>query len=98
MKHVIYRPLHRDELGDIMPKKTELRITTKMVQVPLVAGNEIIDGQDLMTFLQKPVGQMGPQEAGPACHHTRWHSSGLERIPREGKPTTGVSILLAAEF
>ena len=42
MKDIIYRPLHRNKLGHIMPKKTESFFTSQMIEIALVARKQIV--------------------------------------------------------
>ncbi len=91
MEHVVHRSFHRDELGHVMTEKAKLRIAHEMVQVSFVARDQIVDGQYLVPFFEKAVGQMGAQESGPSRHHAGWHPYGLESFPPQRKPTAGIS-------
>jgi hypothetical protein len=51
MQDSIHRPRHEYKIGNIMPNKHEIRITSQVIQVFMAAGDEIIHPYDLMAFL-----------------------------------------------
>ncbi len=49
-----------------MPQKLEARLVVQVVDVPLSAGEEVIDARHLVTLLQQPVAKVRAEEAGTA--------------------------------
>ena len=98
MKDVVDRTFQGDELRDVVLEKTELWVVAEVAEISLVPGDQVVHSQDLVTFLEKAIGQMGSEESGPARHHADWHPSGLESFQPQGKPTTGVGGASGPEF
>ncbi len=54
-----------NEVRDVVLDEREILVAGEMLDVLEVAGDEIIDRDDAMTFRQQPVGQMRPEKTGP---------------------------------
>jgi hypothetical protein len=69
MPDVVNRTLEEYELGNVLMYEAEIVIARQMRKVIHVAGDEIVQGDDLVTSLQKQIHQMRPEESGPAGDH-----------------------------
>jgi hypothetical protein len=66
MKNVIdFFFRQENEVGNVVLDEPVILVPGQMPDVRVAARDEIVDCDDAMTFCQKPVGQMGPQKAGP---------------------------------
>lgn len=55
-----------NEIGNVMLDEAEIIVPGQMPDVRRIAGDQIIDGDNAMTFGQKPVDEMRPQKASAA--------------------------------
>ena len=53
-------------IADIVPDQLKARISQQVLNIPLPSGEEIIEAEDLMPFVQEPFTEMGAEEAGTA--------------------------------
>jgi hypothetical protein len=53
----------------------EALVTEQVLDVLQIAGDEIVQADDLIPFVEDPLAQMGAQESGPAGDHVSSHSS-----------------------
>src|SRR5206468_11158425 len=53
----------KNEIGDVVFHEAEIFVSGKMPNVCRVAGHQIIDGNDPVTFRQKPVHQVRAKKA-----------------------------------
>ena len=66
MKHVIDLLFREEnEIRDVVLNEAEILVAGEMANVRSVAGDEIVDGDDAMTFCQKPVGRCDPRKPAP---------------------------------
>ena len=64
MKDIINLAGGKDKVGYVMPDKAEMGVPREVGQIFLVAGDEIVHPNDIMTFSDQTVRQMGTEEAG----------------------------------
>ena len=69
-----------------------------MVQIPLVARDQVIHRQDLMTFLEQAIRKVGTQKSRPPRNHTDRHSYGLGSFLFQRKPWTRLPPAFGACF
>ena len=60
--------LYIEREGDVVAQEFEARMADEMLDVALLAGEEIIDADDLMADLEQAVAQMRAEKAGAASH------------------------------
>ena len=66
MKNTIYVTFGIERLANIPLAEFEPRVAPQMLDIPGVAGDEIIQPDDLVAFGDQPVAQVGADEAGRA--------------------------------
>ncbi len=69
VKHVVdllFR--NKDEVRDVVFDEPEILVPGEMADVRRVTGDEIVDGDDTMTFCQKPIRQMRAEKARTSSH------------------------------
>jgi len=54
--------------ADVVAHEFEARVVVQMVDIALVAGEEVIDAEDFIAPFEKPVDQVRAKEAGASCH------------------------------
>lgn len=73
MENEVYRPVDRDEVGDVMLDELEVWMRAKVGEVGFRTGDEVIDADHPMAFVEKPIAEMGtekPRAAGNnGCGH-----------------------------
>jgi len=67
---VVNRPIQKNELGDVLLDKFEVRIAAQMRDIVDGAGHKIIDTDNLVSARKEQVGQMRTEEAGSAGNDT----------------------------
>ena len=63
MEDVVQRPAHVDVLRDVLVDEREIRHRQQMLDVPHVACDEVVHGDDLEAVTHEPFTQVGAQEA-----------------------------------
>ena len=58
--------LHVERKRHVVPDELEARMVVQVVDVPLVAGEQVVDAEDLVPLLEQPIAQMRAEEAGAA--------------------------------
>jgi len=60
-------PVDFEENGidDIVPDKLEAVVIQQVLDIPLMAGEEVIQANYLVILINQPAAEMGAQEAGP---------------------------------
>ena len=82
----IERSGQEDVLRDVVLDELEPGIPGKVLDVPDVARDQIVEPDHLVTFRQEPIAKMGPQKtAGPG--HEYPHSN-LPRASKAGEPAS----------
>jgi len=62
-------PVDFEENGidDIVPDKLEAVVIQQVLNIPLMAGEKVVQANYFVALLNKPATEMGAQEAGPTC-------------------------------
>jgi hypothetical protein len=58
MEDVINVPGDKNKIGDIVSDEAEMLISSQMGQVVFVSGDEVVQPDHIMTFGDKPIGQV----------------------------------------
>jgi hypothetical protein len=83
MKDAIDRPIDRNGPRHILPNERESVVALEMSHVLGVAGNEIVDADDLMTVRQKNISEMRSEKAsGAGDQHPHMSLRPIERYVR----------------
>ncbi len=68
MENAIQLAIDFQRTAHVPLAKLEPRVALKMLNIASIAGNEIVDGKNLMAFGDQPVTQMGADESGGPGH------------------------------
>ena len=66
MEHVVDRPVDRDRLGDVVLDEAEARPFEQVGDVPAVAGQQVVDADDLVPLGEEPLAEVGADKPRPA--------------------------------
>ncbi len=56
----------KDRQGNVVADQFEIRPAQQVSDIGLLAGEEIIHADDVVSLVDQPLAQMRPQKAGPA--------------------------------
>src|SRR5439155_13089249 len=68
VEHRVDRPGDMDVVGDVVVDEREPGSAHEVLDVVEVAGDEVVDRDDLVATIEQRTGEMGPEEAGTTCH------------------------------
>ena len=66
VQHDVEFVLHPERGRDVVPDELELRVGAEVVEVRQVAGDHVIDGDDVVPFGQEPLAEVRADEPGSA--------------------------------
>jgi hypothetical protein len=70
VKHVVdllFR--EEDKIRDVVFNELEILVPGEMADVRRVTGDQVVNGDDAMTFSQKPIYEMRAEETGTSGHN-----------------------------
>ena len=73
MQHVVDRPVDLDRLGDVVLDERKCGLLEQVGDVPPVAGQQVVDADDLVAVGEEPLAQVRADEPRPAGDHRSRH-------------------------
>jgi hypothetical protein len=74
--------LEKDRLGYIVPDKLEFFIVEQVRDIGFPSGKEIVETDDLITFIEKPLAEVRADKSGAAGYkYAHKISKGNDRLP-----------------
>jgi hypothetical protein len=75
--------IQHERLRNVVPHEIKVGLRQQVRDVRLLAGEEIIDTDDVMSLLNQPLAQMRPKKTGPAGDENAmdaWHAEAFDRV------------------
>jgi 3-hydroxyacyl-CoA dehydrogenase len=73
VQDVVERSWHMDEVADVLVEELELLQREKVLEVPQVAGDEIVHPDHFIAFADEAIAEVRTEEAGGAGDQDAWH-------------------------
>jgi hypothetical protein len=72
MQDVVDAPFYIDVVGNVVVDKSKMCISKEMRYVVHGTGEEIIDADNPMSFIEESLTEMGSEKTGTSGHHTHF--------------------------